>query len=74
MEAEIISKEGRKSQVHYVKDKETGELSDFKFKQSSTDKIGKYEKTREGGRRDSKSKRQENKKQQEEQRNNLRNK
>lgn len=39
MELEIISKEGKRSNVHYVKNLETGKLGDFKFKKSSTDKI-----------------------------------
>ncbi|MFK8011435.1 MAG: RHS repeat domain-containing protein, partial [Marinicellaceae bacterium] len=66
IELETISSEGKKSNVHYVRDKETGKGSDYKFVKSSTDRAGRYEKTREGGKRDNKKQREENEKQQQE--------
>lgn len=37
MELEVISRGGRKSNVHYVKDPKTGQTMDFKFVKHSTD-------------------------------------
>ncbi|MGE3167180.1 MAG: polymorphic toxin-type HINT domain-containing protein [Planctomycetota bacterium] len=49
MELETVSEGGKKSNVHYNRNPETGETADFKFMKHSTDYIHKYEKVREGG-------------------------
>jgi hypothetical protein len=49
IEIETISAGGKKSNVHYVRDPDTGKLMDFKFKKHSTDYIHNYEKIRDAG-------------------------
>ncbi|MCP4401648.1 MAG: RHS repeat-associated core domain-containing protein, partial [bacterium] len=46
MELKTTTAGGKKSNVHYVRNPDTGQLMDFKFKKHSTDYIHNYEKTR----------------------------
>jgi hypothetical protein len=46
-EYKVKSAEGRDSVVHYVRDPASGNLMDFKFKKSSSEGLGKYEKALE---------------------------
>jgi hypothetical protein len=48
-EFKVKSAEGRGSVVHYVRDPKTGKLMDFKFTNRSSDKLGRYERERDGG-------------------------